>query len=173
MPPHLTTELLGRHHDRRAFTCGAPSLDRYLKTQASQDVKRRQATVLVVCERPGASEILGYYTIASSSVLLTDVPSDLAKRLPYPQVPVTLVGRLAVASRYAGRGYGSYMLMDAAGRAMAPGAPASWALIVDPLDDSAAAWYGRFGFMRLEGSSDRLFLPLATIEAAVSDSLNG
>ncbi|MBV8527973.1 MAG: GNAT family N-acetyltransferase [Candidatus Dormibacteraeota bacterium] len=139
-------------------------MDRYLKTQASQDVKRRQATVLVVCEEPGASEIFGYFTITASSMLLTSVPEDV-------KIPATLVGRLAVDYRYARRGYGSFMLFHAAARAMAPEAPASWALLVDPLDDDAAGWYSRLGFMHLEAPTRRMFIPLATISSAVIAAL--
>jgi hypothetical protein len=34
---------LGKEHDRSGFNCGIASLDRYLKEQATQDVRRRFA----------------------------------------------------------------------------------------------------------------------------------
>ena len=41
--------------------------------------------------------MLGYYTLSAAMVDVCDIAPDLAKSLPrYPQLPVTLIGRLAV-----------------------------------------------------------------------------
>src|ERR1019366_6704278 len=45
-------------HDRAAFSCGQEQLDRYLREQAVQDVKKRVAAVFVAA-RPGKGDILG------------------------------------------------------------------------------------------------------------------
>jgi len=37
-------------HDRSGFACGEPALDRYLREQASQDVKRLVANCFVAVE---------------------------------------------------------------------------------------------------------------------------
>jgi hypothetical protein len=42
---NLRIVLLGEEHDRGSFTCGVESLDRYLKTQAGQDVRRKANAV--------------------------------------------------------------------------------------------------------------------------------
>ena len=46
----LTIEGLAPHHDRKDFSCGVDSLDRYLRTQASQDVRRKANAVFVLVE---------------------------------------------------------------------------------------------------------------------------
>ncbi len=54
--------LLGEEHDRGNFTCGVESLDRYLKNQAGQDVRRKANAVFILSEIGESARILGYYT---------------------------------------------------------------------------------------------------------------
>ena len=42
--------LLDEAHDRGSFACGVESLDRYLKTQAGQDLRRKANAVFVLSE---------------------------------------------------------------------------------------------------------------------------
>ncbi len=91
-------------HDRSAFACGAPPLDRYLREQASQDVKRLMASCFVALA-VATNSIAGYYTLAATSVPDDDLPPDVIKRLPrYPLLPAALIGRLAVDQRFHGAG---------------------------------------------------------------------
>jgi len=106
-------------------------------------------------------------TNAASEVSVAEVPDELRKRIPYARVPATLLGRLAVDQRFARRGLGSFLLLDAAARALDPAVPASLAMIVDPLDEAASAWYRRFGFIPF-AEPHRLFLPLETLRRALT-----
>ena len=47
---NLRVVLLDEQHDRGSFACGVESLDRYLKTQAGQDVRRKANAVFVLSE---------------------------------------------------------------------------------------------------------------------------
>lgn len=90
--------------DRSAFRSGSEPLDRYLREQVSQDVRRRVAACFVA---PSEQRIAGYYTLAAASVLLSDLPASTGKRLPrYPTVPAVRMGRLAVDQAYKGQGLG-------------------------------------------------------------------
>jgi hypothetical protein len=81
------------------------ALDRYFGTQVSQDIKRRVAACFVALDQEGS--IAGYYTLASASVSLADLPAPLMKKLPrYPSVPAVRMGRLAVARSCQGIGLG-------------------------------------------------------------------
>jgi ribosomal protein S18 acetylase RimI-like enzyme len=166
--PAVAVEVLARHHDRSVFSCGKLPLDRYLQRQASQDVRRNAAAVFVVSAHPGSPEIRGYYTLTATSVLLAEIPEGRVKHFPYPEVPATLLGRLAVDSRFHRQGNGGFMLLDAALRASAPAAPASFAMIVDPIDEEATLWYEPLGFIRLQRQSKRLFIPHATLIGALT-----
>ena len=152
---------LDPRHDRSGFACGIDALDRYLRTQAGQDTRKRMTARFMACAH-GEQAIAGYYTLAATSVALTDLPPDLIERLPrYPAVPATLLGRLAVDRRHRGRGLGELMLFDAFSRALRSEI-ATFALLVDAKDDAARAFYERYRFMTLTGGG-RLFLPLAEI----------
>lgn len=158
-------EALGRQHDRKAFACGVEPLDRYLREQAGQDARKRVAAPFVLCE--GESNVaLGYYTLSALSVDVGVWPEDVARKLPrYPVVPATLLGRLAVDTRLRGKGRGEHLLMDALRRALlASREMASVAVIVDAKDDSAAAFYRRYGFIPFADEPRRLFLPTGTVE---------
>lgn len=153
-----------RKHDRRMFSCGNNALDRYLREQASQDVKKRVATIFILTE---ASEntVIGYYTLAAGNVDLGKWPEALKKKLPlYPVVPVTLLGRLAVDKKHHGRKLGEYLLMDALWRcSMVAKEIASVAVIVDAIDDKARRFYERYGFRVFPKQPNRLFLHMQTI----------
>jgi GNAT superfamily N-acetyltransferase len=157
------------HHDRAAFACGNDALDRYLRQQAGQDARRRVAAVFVMTQ-PGETQVLGYYTLSQASVLLDALPPEQRKRLPrYPNVPVTLMGRLAVHRPAQGTGLGALLLGDACRRTAAVADEvASAGLLVDAIDDDATRFYERFGFTAFHDSSRRLFLPMRTISDALS-----
>ncbi|OYW19733.1 MAG: GNAT family N-acetyltransferase [Burkholderiales bacterium 12-64-5] len=133
-------------HDRTAFNSDSEPLNRYLREQATQDVRRRVAACFVALA--DGSRIAGYYTLASASLLLADLPASTVKKLPrYPTVPAVLGGAL---------------LADALDRA-ARSEIAAFALMVDAKDEAAAAFYRHHGFIALPDSPLTLFLPLATV----------
>jgi GNAT superfamily N-acetyltransferase len=152
-------------HDRSAFDCGIEPLNRYLREQASQDVRRLVASCFLAVER-SSKTIAGYYTLAASGVAATELPAEILKRLPhYPLVPAALVGRLAVDQGFRGKGLGGALIADAAFRVL-KGDVRALALIVDAKDDHAAAFYQHHGFRRFVSRPRSLFLPLATVKKA-------
>jgi ribosomal protein S18 acetylase RimI-like enzyme len=159
------TEPLASEHDRAAFSCGVEPLDRYLNQQARQDARSRVAAPFVLTDRD-SGRIIGYYTLSAFAVDLTELPSQLRKRLPrYPQVPVVLLGRLAVDQRFAGQGWGKALLIDALRRSLEHSRQiAAMAVVVDAKDDAARSFYERYGFQRLADHEYRLFLAMGTIE---------
>jgi len=106
--------------------------------------------------------IAGYDTLASASLLLTDLPASTSKKLPrYPTLPAVRMGRLAVDQAFKGQGLDGALLADAITRANRAEI-AAFALMVDAKDGTAAAFYRHHGFMALPDSPLTLFLPLAT-----------
>lgn len=153
--------LLDVGHDRATFKSGSEPLDRYLRGQVSQDVRRRVAACFVVLA--DGQCIAGYYTLASASLLLADLPASTGKKLPrYPSVATVRMGRLAVDQSFKGQGLGGALLADALDRA-AHLQIAAYALMVDAKDEAAAAFYRHHGFVALPDSALSLFLPLATV----------
>ena len=159
----LRVEALGPQHDRSSFSSGAEPLDRYFRTQAGQDARKYMAATFVLVAADGL--IGGYYTLSSTAVKLAELPNEVARRLPrYPLVPATLLGRLAVDSRFQGRGYGRFLLADALLRAVRSEI-ASFAVIVDAKDDAARRFYERESFLPLPDQPLKLFRPIADLRA--------
>lgn len=155
-------EALAPEHDRAGFACGSDPLDRYLREQASQDIRRRTSACYVAIDEK-TNTIAGYYTLAAGSVPLTDLSEALAKKLPrYPLVPVARVGRLAVSLAFQKRQLGAALLWDAGSRAMRSGMGV-FALVVDAKDETAAAFYKHHGFVGFSSNPLAFVLPIATL----------
>ncbi|MCB0189014.1 MAG: GNAT family N-acetyltransferase, partial [Caldilineaceae bacterium] len=159
------TQMLTRVHNRKGFACGNETLDRYLQTQARQDMERNLAQVCVLTEADQQT-LQGYYSLSSSRVQLTELPEALSRRLPrYPKIPVTLLGRLAVNSRCQGQGIGRLLLVDALARSLRHASEvASIAVVVDAIDDAAVQFYRRYDFLPLPHTARTLFLEMSTIQ---------
>lgn len=163
MTAPFVIEALGPDHDRAGFSSGVEALDRYFRDQVTQDVRRR-ATACFVALDVAAARVAGYYTLAASGVALSELPEQLAKRLPrYPTVPVARLGRLAVDQAYRGRGLGGSLLWDAAMRALRSEI-AVYALVVDAKDDQALRFYRHHGFATFGSRPRQLVLPLANLK---------
>lgn len=149
-------------HERAAFQSDSEPLNRYLQEQVSQDIRRRVAACFVALAE--GQRIAGYYTLASASLLLADLPPSTGKKLPrYPTVPAVRMGRLAVDRAFKGQGLGGALLADALHRC-AHSEIAAFALMVDAKDEAAAAFYRHHGFLALPDSPFTLFLPLASVQ---------
>lgn len=162
MTEQFIIEPLG-NHGRDGFSCGVEALDRYFREQVTQDIRRHVGNCFVAI---GAESglLAGYFTLAASSVLLADLPPEETKRLPrYRALPAALIGRLAVDTRFHGRGLGSALLADATERLLRS-APAVFTLLVDAKNEAAAAFYKHHGFAALQSDSRRLFLSIATAQ---------
>lgn len=163
-----TIEPLAKHHDRTGFQCGTAALDLYLKQQARQDAEKHVAAPFVMTAPPDPA-VLGYYTLSAAMINVGDIAPDLAKKLPrYPQLPVTLIGRLAVHERLKGQGRGAFLLMDALRRSLTHAAEiAAMAVVVDAKDAAASAFYKHFDFTPLQSNERRLYLPMKTVASVL------
>jgi predicted GNAT family N-acyltransferase len=160
----LRVEVLGASHDRAGFACGVESLDRYLKTQASQDARRRANAVFVMVEIVSPTVIVGYFSLCATSLSPGDVPEAARKFVPrYPLVSATLLGRLAIARERQGEGLGGILLARALRMAWeSAGSVGSCMVVVDAIDEGAVSFYAAHGFSRL-GETLRLAIAMRRI----------
>lgn len=158
---------LQNDHIKKNFTCGNALLDNYLRTQARQDVSRDLSACFVLA---GEDQIVkGFYTLSASSVRREIIPDHLSKKLPssYSALPTILLGRLACDVSVKGQGYGAILLIDALKRSLESAESiGALAVIVDPIDESATAFYSKYGFIILSGG--KMFLPMKTIKSLFS-----
>ena len=157
-----------RDQDKTSFASGILELDDYLRLQASQDAKRKIAApfVMVDYER----RILGYYTLSAYGIRGSELPEDLARKLPkYPLIPATLLGRLAVSREHQGKKLGRLLLMDALFRSWKNTAEvASVGVVAEAMNEAARKFYLHHEFVPLADHPRKLFIAMGTIQRAFS-----
>ncbi len=157
-------EPFGTQHDRMAFACGVPELDEYLRQRASQDMRRRVAAVFVMVPEDEPKRIVGYDSLSSSSIVLDELPDEIVKKLPrYPAVPAVLIGRLARDVNWSG--LEKLLLLDALARSLQHADEVAAAVVlVDAKNEQAREFYARYGFVEVVQTTNRMFLPMKTVE---------
>ena len=159
-------------HDRSHFDCGNASLDDWLRKRAGQ-YDRRGLSRTYVLLRAGEVHVRGYYAVSNHSITFDALPPGEAKGLPQIDVPVMLLGRLAVDRSVQGQGLGAYLLVDALRRAEYLSKHVGVrAVEVHAIDNGARAFYLKYGFMELRDDPHHLFLPVAVIRALKLPPLN-
>ena len=158
-------ELLNPKHNRHRFDSGNELFNNYLKNQAGQDMKRKLSVCFVLADKQ-TNDIQGYYTLSNNSIPLSRFSETIQKKLPksYTAIPTTLLGRLAVDVGKQGQGLGKILLIDALKRSYELSKTiASYAVVVDPIDADAVAFYLKYDFIQLTDSG-KLFIPTKTLQ---------
>ena len=155
-----------KRHNRTNFSCEVESLEKYFKTQASQDVRKHVAAVFVLAD---GSEILGYYTLSSYAIDATELPPEHVRGLPgYPRLPAILIGRLARDRKFRGQGIGERLLVDALEQCRENTARVgAVAVVVDAENENARQFYASFGFIPFPDHPNKLFMLMSTIKASM------
>jgi GNAT superfamily N-acetyltransferase len=133
-------------HDASSFECGREPLNTWIRSLAGQSAKRGLARTFVTCD--GDGRVRGYYALTATSISIAATTEAVRKRLPqhFP-VPAVLLARLAVATADQGQGLGRSLLADALERIIVAAEQVGVrAVLVDAIDDEAAAFYRHYGF---------------------------
>ena len=161
--PAWEIQRLNRQHDRANFDCGHPSLNAWLRERAGQ-FDRKDFSRTFVAVQPSSQAVLGYYALSNHRVIHDVLPPDEAKGLPRLDVPVVLLGRLAVHHTMQGQGLGSFLLIDAVRRVQQIADQVGVrAIEVDAIDEIARSFYMKFGFYTLLDDPYHLYLPIQII----------
>ncbi|QQR56037.1 MAG: hypothetical protein IPG59_13600 [Candidatus Melainabacteria bacterium] len=89
-----------KEHDPTNFTSDLASIKKYIQEQAHRDVSSYTSSVFVLTEM-GELIIRGYYSLSSISIVFSELPIRVQKRLPkYPQASAILLGRLGVDKEF-------------------------------------------------------------------------
>jgi GNAT superfamily N-acetyltransferase len=164
-------EKLTAAHDVSHFSCGKPALDHWLKTRALSNQERGFTAVMVVHE---AGRVVGYYGLAPTAVVPVSMPRAIRTGQPPNPVPCFLLGQLATDSSCAGKGVASGLLRHALERCVsAAGLVGGRALMVNAVDDEAAAFWRRRGFLASKDDPLVLFRSIADIAASLVEAARG
>jgi GNAT superfamily N-acetyltransferase len=146
MTAGLRIEKLSRFHRLDGFDCGQEPLNRFLIRHALQSQQGGASTTYVALY---GDEVVGFHSLAFGQVEYADAPERIVKGLARHPVPVMLLARLAVDSRYQGRKLGAGLLRDAVVRTLRAAEIAGLrALVVHAKDEAARSFYERFDFLR-------------------------
>ena len=150
-------------HDVSQFSSGVHNLDSWLRGKARLNEAKGGARTYVACD---GDRVAGFYSLAASSVERHRVLSRVGRSMPDP-VPVILLGQIAVDERYRARRLGSDLLVDAARRCLAAGELiGARAIVVQAIDERAAAFYAKFGFRPFSNREPlMLILRMSEVEA--------
>jgi len=164
-PPGPITE----DHDLTGFSCGRPELDDWLRKHALRSHRVGHAkTQVVVDTDAGVTTVVAYYALAPSSVVHAQLSGKLRRNAPDP-VPMILLARLAVDTRYAGRGIGSHLLLDAFKQsADAAALIGGRGIVTQAKDEAAARFYLRWKFVRMPGDPLLLIIPIEMVIASLA-----
>lgn len=162
--PLYRIEPLHEGHDRTIFQCGKDPLDRFIQNQVFDWVRRGLAQPFVLVSTDEPTRVLGYYTLSMTRIDASDLPLTLAKKFPKSaEIGAVLLGKLAVDSSHQRQKLGRDLLFDALDRAAdANRQVATYAVVVDAIDDEAACFYRRHGSEVFPETPSRLFLPIKT-----------
>lgn len=157
-------------HEVSEFSCGKPSLDRWLKTRALSNQEKGFTAVLVVHE---ANRVIGYYGLAPTAILPSTLPRSIRTGQPPNPLPCLLLGQLATDQNWIGKGIGTGLLKHALQRCVAAAnLVGGRALIVNAVDIEAAGFWARRGFIPSKDDPLILFRSIADIAASIGSSSN-
>jgi GNAT superfamily N-acetyltransferase len=164
-------EPLTASHDLADFSCGKPSLDRWLKTRALSNQEKGFTAVLVVHE---AHRVVGYCGLAPTAIVPSTMPRSIRTGQPPDPIPCLLLGQLATDESWAGKGIGSGLLKHALQRCVtAAGLIGGRALIFNAVDTEAAAFWKRRGFIASKDDPLILFRSIADIATSLKSGTLG
>lgn len=161
-PEALTApEKLISSHDLSRFQCGEPELDEWLRRRALQNEESGASRTYVVC---AGRQVVGYYALAAGAAGHTQVSGRMRRNMPDP-VPVMVIGRLAIDTRFQGRGIGSSLLRDAVLRTLRAAEIAGIrAILVHAISENAKRFYEKYGF--IASPVDPMTLMITVADAA-------
>ena len=161
---NLRVVALDESHDLGSFTCGNDELDGWLRLHARNATGQGTRTLVVV---DGGDTIVGYFSVAPHVLDRGDAPKKLGRGAPR-QIPAILLAKLALSADLHGQGLGAELLVRALGTIIdAARAAGGKIVVVDAIDEGAAAFYRHHDFDALPNRPDRLVMKLSTAARAL------
>lgn len=153
-------------HDSSGFDCGNAQLDRWINHFADHSRRSRTANTYVFSHE---SRVIAFYALTPHVTDRDDVDRRVGRGSP-DRIPSYLIAKFAVTLTHQGRGIGGALLLDALSRlVMASVDVPSRLIAVEAVDEAAARFYERHGFVRGRPSSLILHMKTTTAIALISD----
>lgn len=158
---------LSADHDLTGFDCGSGQLNAWLIDHALASHRADLARTYLALE---GRAVAGYVSLTTGSVRRDEAPRRHARGMPRYPIPTILIARLAVDRRHQGALLGSRLLAEALRLAVtASDTVAARLVVVDAIDDRAAAFYRRRGFLDTPENPLRLYRKVSDIRRSIED----
>lgn len=152
--------LLNHQHIVSDFVSHEPALNDWLTRKALKNQATGASRTFVVCQ-PGTNRVIGYYALATGSILHSRLSARQKRNMPDP-LPIIILARLAVDSAFTGKKIGSGLLKNAYQRAERIAQEVGVAaLLVHAISEDAKTFYLHYRFTPLKDSPMTLIYPLA------------
>ena len=163
---YLIEPLSAARHRRSDFLCEDQELTQFLHHRALPEMEARASACFVLAPKDDPGRVAGFYTLSAATLSLAKLPPAFTTQLPmYPNLPATLLGRLARDQEFRGAGLGDLLLVSALRRALSgTSTVGSVAVVTDPKNAQAGDFYRKYGFRSL-GGGRRMFLAMREIAA--------
>ena len=154
------------------FDCGDEALDNYLKRHAWNNQRKSSIGVThVAVDESAPRTVLGYFTLAASSVPRHKMPPKYVRGLPPYDLPLLLLARLAVDKRFANRGLGNALITEAFKITLRVADEVGCRCLLTDAYRNRVEWYAKYGFVPIEGAPEggtqKMFLDVRTIRMAL------
>lgn len=167
-----TIRQLEEFDDVESFDCGDEPLNNYLKRHAwTNQQKMSIGVTYVALDKAAPRAVLGYFTLATSSISRDRFPKKYVRGLPPYDLPLILLARLAVDQRFAKKGLGHALIAEAFMIALRVANEVGCRYIITDAYRHRVEWYAKYGFIPIEGAANdgpqKMFLDIRTIRAAL------
>ncbi len=150
------------------FSCGKPALDHWLKRRALSNQQKGFTAVVVVHDE---GRVVGYYGLAPTAVASRALPRSIRTGQPPDPVPCLLLGQLATDIDWAGKGIGTGLVKHALERCVAAAELVGGrALMVNAIDEEAAGFWRRRGFLPSKDDPFVLYRSIVDIAASLAQA---
>lgn len=171
----ITIRRLEEFDFTETFDCGDEPLNSYLKQHAWINQQKISIGVTYVAvEEIAPHQVLGYFTLATSSIPRDLLPRKYVRGLPAYDLPLLLLARLAVDKRFAGKGLGHALISEVFRIVLRVADEVGCRCIITDAYSNKISWYSRYGFVPIqvaaEGASQKMFLDIRTIRLAMQRS---
>jgi GNAT superfamily N-acetyltransferase len=136
------------------FDCGRDSMNAWFRQHARRNHEAGNSRVTVLTET-GTGTIIGYLSLSAGHIEREYLPKSARGNRP-ENIPVILLGQLAVDRRFHGRSFARQLLLYVLKTCVALSKDIGcFAVLTHPLDDDVRAFYRRLGFEDLPGDPRR------------------
>lgn len=149
---------LNATHRIEDFDCGKHTLNEWLIRHARQAQASGSAKTFIVED---SKRVVGYFSLTVGQIEAMEAPDRIRKGMGRYPIPVVILARLAVSIDRQGLGIGRGILQDAIRRTLVLAEQAGIrAMLTHPIDEEAAQFYKRFGFIASPCREQQLLLLL-------------